>query len=148
MTSELGPWEPLPLVDTIALLRLAPFRWWVCGGHALELHLGRSWREHDDIDIGISLADAPALHSWLSSMEAWIAAAGVLHAWDGRGLVDDHDEHNLWVRQTAADPWGIDVTVGAGTMDEWVCRRDPFGPAALGRGCHDLGRCGPGVAER
>ena len=66
MVGELGPWEPLPLVDATSLFQGAPFRWWVCGGHALELHLGRSWRTHDDIDIGICLDDARALRSWLS----------------------------------------------------------------------------------
>lgn len=51
--SHLGRWEPLPLAVTIELFQEAPFRWWISGGYALELHLAASWREHEDVDLGI-----------------------------------------------------------------------------------------------
>ena len=47
---SLGRWQPLSVTATIDTYRGAPFRWWLSGGHAFELHLGRSWRHHDDTD--------------------------------------------------------------------------------------------------
>ena len=35
-----------------ALFAEAPFRWWISGGHALELHIGESWRSREDLDGG------------------------------------------------------------------------------------------------
>ena len=58
MNVDHGPWDPLPLAEAVDLFRKAPFRWWVSGGHALELHVGRSWRSHDDTDISFCRDDA------------------------------------------------------------------------------------------
>jgi hypothetical protein len=44
--SELGPWAPLEVGTTVEVLDGVPFLWWLGGGRALELHLGRSWRGH------------------------------------------------------------------------------------------------------
>jgi len=115
---------PLPLVDAVALFEGAPFRWWICGGNALDLHLGRSWRSHGDLDLGIVRADAPALHDWLEGWDLQVAAAGSLTRWNGRDLDADANENNVWARD-GAGPWRIDVTVGAGTADRWIYRRDP-----------------------
>jgi len=88
MSDELGPWTPLAIDDVRQLLAGSAFPWWIAGGHALELHLGRSWRTHADMDIGIRRCDAPALLALLGSSardgeppwEVWIAADGRLHA--------------------------------------------------------------------
>src|SRR6185295_596833 len=76
--AELGPWRPMPLNSVVAVFDGAPFRWWISGGLALELHLGRSWRTHDDTDIGVVRADVPRLASVLHSWDIRVAAAGQL----------------------------------------------------------------------
>lgn len=40
MTGANGTWQPMDLVQAAQLHSDAPFRWWVTGGHALELYLG------------------------------------------------------------------------------------------------------------
>jgi hypothetical protein len=73
----------------------------------LELHLGRSWRGHDDLDIGICRQDLDVALAWLAG-------------WDFRvGL------NNVWVRRSPDEPWAMDLTIGAGDDREWVYRRDP-----------------------
>ncbi|MCP3860995.1 MAG: aminoglycoside phosphotransferase family protein, partial [Phycisphaeraceae bacterium] len=115
----------MPVDDAIDLFRPAGFRWWLSGGHALEAHLGRSWRDHDDTDIAISRSDAPRLLEALDGWDIHIGAAGVLTPWDGSPLDPDRSQNNLWCRPTPDSPWMIDVTVGDGNEHEWIYRRNP-----------------------
>ena len=121
---ELGPWAPIAVAGTVELFRPAGFRWWLSGGHALEAHLDRSWRDHDDTDIGISRSDAPQLFDFLDGWDIRVAA-GVLTRWDRSPLDAARSQNNLWCRPTPTSPWMIDVTVGDGNEHEWIYRRDP-----------------------
>jgi hypothetical protein len=121
---ELGPWDPLDLDATVEVLRAAPFRWWVAGGRALELHLGRSWRDHDDTDVGLCRRDVPALRPLLAGWDVHVAAAGRLTPWSGEPLDERRHQNNLWARPRSGDPWALDITVGAGDDHAWVYRRD------------------------
>ncbi len=112
------------LEQVLEIFADAPFRWWVSGGHALELHLGRSWRAHDDVDIGILRVDGDQIHRWLDGWELWIAAGGDLRPWLGEELDADTGENNVWVRERSASSWLFDLAINSGNADEWVYRRD------------------------
>jgi hypothetical protein len=121
---EFGPWVPLTVAEAVRLLSGAPFRWWVTGGHALELHLGESWRDHADFDIGICRRDVPLVFGWLSGWEVVVAAEGRLTPWRGQQLSTERNHNNLWCRPNEGDPWRLDIAVGSGTEARWVYRRD------------------------
>lgn len=112
-------------VDAVALFEGAPFRWWIGGGRALELHLQQTWRFHDDLDVGVCRYQAPAVYAWLSKWDLHIAAAGRLSPWDGRHLDADRSENNVWVRSSPGSSWRFDVTIGDGTEAQWIYRRNP-----------------------
>lgn len=118
-------WDPLPVAEAVALFAPAPFRWWLSGGHALEAHLGRSWRHHDDTDIGLARADAPHLVELLDGWDIRVAAGGVLAPWDGQPPSPQRSENNLWCRPDRSGPWVLDLTLGDGDDDHWTYRRDP-----------------------
>lgn len=120
-----GPWDPLSVEEVCRLFDGAPFRWWISGGHALELHTGRSWRTHGDIDLGLCRADHAALREWLDGWQIGLAAAGVLTEWDGGPLVESRHHNNLWCRCDRDGPWELDIAVGSGSRTEWIYRRDP-----------------------
>ena len=122
---DLGPWRPAPLDEVVERFARAPFRWWIAGGHALELHTGRSWRPHADTDVGICRADARQLPVVLAGWEIAVAAAGELRPWSGEALSLERHENNLWARSEADGPWELDVTIGEGDAEEWRDRRDP-----------------------
>jgi hypothetical protein len=105
-------------------MRSLDARWWIAGGHALELHLGQSWRQHDDIDAGMCRCDIPRLDALLGGWEVFVAAAGRLSRWSGGTVAAERHENNLWVRRFGG-PWRVDVTVGEGDEQAWVYRRDP-----------------------
>jgi len=122
---DLGAWAPCSVDEVMARFAGAPMRWWISGGRALAMHVGRTWRLHDDTDVGIVRHEASLLREVLASWEVWVAAAGALRVWDGAALVAEHHENNLWCRPQAEAPWALDVTVGEGDATHWIYRRDP-----------------------
>ncbi|QSB15122.1 hypothetical protein JQS43_01720 [Natronosporangium hydrolyticum] len=119
-----GPWQPLDLPSAVHCFAAARFRWWISGGHALDLHLGRSWRQHEDTDVGVVRTDLPQLYDFLTGWDVHIAAAGVLTPWRGEPLQLDQHQNNLWCRRAPDGPWILDITIGEGSDQHWIYRRD------------------------
>ncbi|MGH9008930.1 MAG: nucleotidyltransferase domain-containing protein [Acidimicrobiia bacterium] len=84
---ELGPWEPLSLTDIDHDFRRAAVRWWIGGGRALKLHVGRSWREHEDADVGLSRPDLFGLRPFLGGWDVYVAAAGAIEPGPAKSCV-------------------------------------------------------------
>lgn len=117
-------WDPPTLQVAEDVFIDAPFQWWICGGHALELHTGRSWRSHQDLDIGVLRAEADKVYSWLANWDLWVAARGRLRPWRGEALERDHGENNVWARENPETPWRYDLNIGSGDDAGWIYRRD------------------------
>ncbi len=115
------PWTPMAVDEVVSHLAGAPFRWWLSGGHALDLHLGYSWREHSDTDVGLVFGEVGAVFNWFEGWSLAVAAGGTLTEWNGRPLAEG--ENNIWGRR--AGNWKVDLTVGSGTDEEWIYRRNP-----------------------
>ncbi len=47
------PWKPLSVKEIQCIFDQMSLHWWIAGGWALDLHLNRITREHDDIDVVI-----------------------------------------------------------------------------------------------
>jgi len=124
VAGDLGRWDPLSVGEVAQLFAGLEVPWWFTGGHALEMHCGRSWRDHVDIDVGICREDAGGLASLPGEWEIHVAAKGALRSWDGAALVARRNENNLWLRQ-GSGPWRLDIAVGDGDADAWIYRRDP-----------------------
>lgn len=107
------------------LLAQAPFRWWISGGHALDLHVGETWRSHDDTDIGVCRYQLADVYGYLVDWDVYVAAAGRLTEWTGRPLKATRHENNIWVREGPTSPWRFDLNIGAGNTRDWIYRRDP-----------------------
>ena len=90
----------------------------------MELHVGRSWRLHDDTDVSFLRADAPAVLELLVGWDIQVAAAGVLSPWNGRPLEALRHENNLWARPAPDAPWALDMTISDGDEDRWIYRRN------------------------
>ena len=126
LASPDGPWAPLSIDAVASVFATASFTWFVAGGHALELAVGRSWREHADVDVGVRRDQLIAVHAHLSrDWDLHVAAAGELTQWRGGSLTADRHQNNIWARSGPGEPWRFDVIVGAGTDAAWRSRRDP-----------------------
>jgi hypothetical protein len=122
--SGLGHWEPLTVGEVADVMAQVAARWWFTGGHALELHTGRSWRTHDDIDVGICRCDVNHLARLLGEWEIFLAARGTLMSWDGNDVGAERNENNLWLRRRGDEHWRLDIAIGDGDEHEWRYRRD------------------------
>lgn len=121
-----GPWAPLTIDGARHKLADCPAPWWFTGGIALELFARRSWRGHDDFDIGIRRSDAVTVLDHLRRRE-WdviVVAAGELAPWEGGDLAAIWHQNNVWCRRPSG-PWQIDVTIGEGDDERWAFRRQP-----------------------
>jgi len=111
-----------------------PQPWWVAGGWALDLFLGRKTRPHADLEISILAADQGALFERLRAWDLRLAApGGSLPVWDGSWIRPPF--HQVWARrgpgrpvdpdEFAADPTMLGFLLEQSTAGRWVFRRHP-----------------------
>jgi hypothetical protein len=76
IVAPFGPWEPAQPPEAAAIFAAMPCQWWIAGGFAIELAIGRPVRDHADIDVLVLRPDhlriQQALHGW----EWWGRPAG------------------------------------------------------------------------
>jgi uncharacterized protein (DUF952 family) len=118
--------------------------WWVAGGWALDLFLGRRTRPHADLEISVLAADQRALYEHLGGWDLRLAAPGAsLSTWDGSRI--EPPFHQVWARhgpgrpatveEFAADPTMLGFLLEQGHERRWVFRRHP----AVTRPLQELG---------
>ncbi|MER6991221.1 amino acid transporter [Saccharopolyspora hirsuta] len=132
------PWDPASPVEVRELLAEVGVPWWLAGGFAVELALGRSLREHGDIDVLVLRRDQLAVREALRGWELWAAdPPGVLRPWRS-GEVLPAGVCDVWCRPAADQPWRIQVVLDESDGDCWVSRRNP----RLRRDVRSIGRTG------
>ncbi len=124
VSDKFEPWDPISVAEAVKIFTAGSFRWWIAGCHALELHLDRSWRVHNDIDISFRRVDHAAVRKLLNGWQISLATKGILSPWHGGPLSAELNENNLWCRRTVDGPWCIDLTVSDGNDSEWIFRRN------------------------
>jgi hypothetical protein len=83
--------------------------WCLAGGHAIELAVGHSFREHADIDVLIAHRDHQLLADVLPGWEIHAAdPPGTLRLTEAGEVLRD-DIHDLWCRPAAREPWRVQV---------------------------------------
>jgi hypothetical protein len=133
----------LEVVEALAHLR-APF--FIAGGWAIDLHLGRITREHHDVDVLILRSDQSRLHECL---DGWrlkkiiphpegLANRGTLAEWrHGERLELPIHQINLY-RRGETEP-AFQVMFAESSDGEWIYRRNPAIRMPLDRmGFHSL----------
>jgi Aminoglycoside-2''-adenylyltransferase len=72
-----GAWARLSPSDAFALLRDAPFRWWVAGGWAIEA-VTQTNRDHWDTDVVVLRRDLELVREWFSGFHLWEVHEGTM----------------------------------------------------------------------
>ena len=117
-------WEPAPLADVVALFRDFEAPWWVSGGHAIELAIGRSYREHGDVDISLLRRDHLQVRSLLAGWDCHAAdPPGQLRPWIAGEVLPPH-VHDIWVREREGGPWRFQLMLDESDGDTWIFRRN------------------------
>ena len=133
-TSETTRWEPLTPEQVRDLLRDVQAPWYIAGGWALDLYLGRATRAHTDIDVAVFRGDLGAIRTALAAWELFIADNGTLTPWREGEL--PKTAHELWCRERGEDAWQLEILVEDRSGDRWTYRRN----ADIGVHAKDIGR--------
>jgi len=127
-----GAWTPRTPRDVATLFEGYPGAWWIAGGWAIEAFTG-THREHRDIDPSVLRDELPLLRQHLAGrFDLWSASSGALRPVDPDERPDAPADDVLlpgsgqvWLRKSASDAWEYDVLLSAGSVDEWIYRREP-----------------------
>ncbi len=99
--------------------------WFVVGGWAIDLYLGRVTREHEDVDIGIFRADQLHLQGYLRDWQLEKASPGVpgvLEPWrEGERL--ELPVHEIHAHRESGNPSRIEVLFNEASEGEWRFRK-------------------------
>ena len=122
--TPLGPWEPAELGCVAVVFSAAQAPWWIAGGYAIELAVGRAFRQHDDIDVLLLRRDQLEVQRLLPGWEWWAAdPPGTLRPWNAAEILPA-GVHDIWCRPGPSDPWRIQFMLDEADGETWVSRRD------------------------
>jgi hypothetical protein len=125
MGLHLGVWEPLRTGQLATLMEDVDVPWWLAGGWALDLHLGRQTRDHADIDVLVLRPHLDEVRRRLADWDVHVAdPPGTLRPWSmGEPFPDS--AHDVWCRSTSNGAWQLQLMVDDVAVDgEWTYRRD------------------------
>lgn len=114
--------SPLQSSWAIAILRASPVPWWVVGGCALSVHLGRSWRAHADLDVAVREADAPRLRRHVAEHARHAGGSEPPATWPSDTFITPA---SILLRSPVAEELDLEITLSAGDDTCWAYRRDP-----------------------
>ncbi len=118
----LDAWRPLSVAE-VATFAPMGVTWWVAGGWAIDLFLGRQTRAHQDFDVALLRRDHHSLRRLEQSFALYIAHDGELMPWDGAPLNDVY--HQFWMHRHGDDFWACEVLLEEAHEDAWMFRRKP-----------------------
>lgn len=128
-TTPFGPFQSCSPDEMRAMLRAAPFPWWIAGGWAIELFVGRPTREHEDMDIEVFRRDLVSIRRMFATWDMQAPHPSVQSsswpflAWPADSPPPD-GMSNLWCRPAPAAPWVFDLQIADTAGDEWLFRRN------------------------
>src|SRR5439155_2378117 len=100
-----------------------PRPWYLSGGWALDLFLGRVTREHHDLDLILYREDQEALRGYLAGWEfvkfRWRPGGKLEMAWWQPGEWLDPPLVELYVQREGHDPVAFEVFLQEAEGDEW-----------------------------
>ena len=125
MADEFGPWAPLSVGEMRAVMQGFAAPWWIAGGWAVDLALGRQTRPHGDTDIAVLRRDQPALFDHLRGWDMQIVVDKTFTPWREGDWLEGGDRFQFWVRREAGAPWAFEVLLEETDGEDWLYRRDP-----------------------
>jgi len=115
------PWDPWRPADIARLLAGVTAPWYVAGGWAVDLFLGRQTREHGDLEIAVPASAFPAIRDALADYEFDVIGSGLRWPLDSPAF---QVMHQTWARERDTGVYRADVFREPERGAAWVCRRD------------------------
>ncbi|HVE76659.1 MAG TPA: amino acid transporter [Actinomycetota bacterium] len=125
-------WDPILLNELPTLLRAAGKPWWIAGGVAIDMFLGRTTRPHRDVDIAVLRIDQLDFQRALAGWDLQVPVD-----WEGEpekskvlfrrwapGEFLDRDVSQAWCRRTPSSPWSFELLYAHGNHETWKFKKD------------------------
>ena len=97
--------------------------WYVAGGWALDLFLGRQTRRHGDLEIGIPAADFAEISGRFPGYV--FDGVGQNQLWEDATPEVLATTHQTWLRDPASGDYLVDVFREPHEGGTWICRHTP-----------------------
>ncbi len=118
------PWDPLTPDEVVPLFAEWDRFWCIAGGWSIDLNLGRTTREHEDVDVLVLRRDLDALHQQLPGWELFASdPPGHLRPWLASESLPDR-AHDVWCRKEGTTAWRFQLMVMDHDEEHWIFRRD------------------------
>lgn len=124
MADDIQNWDPMMPEQVADLLRGISIPWWISGGWAIDLFLGRQTRPHGDTDVLILRKDQSALQEVLGGWDLHKTNQPGLKPWPSGEFLRP-GVNDVWCRRTPDFPWCLQVMLMDTEGESWVFRRDP-----------------------
>jgi hypothetical protein len=120
--------KPLHPHEILSILGSAPFQWWIAGGWALDLFLGKQTRPHFDTDIAMARRDQLAAQLYLNEWEFFSTKRDekgdiVLRKWKTREILGQ-EYPGVWARKPGKDLWRFEFLFHEISDQTWTFRHD------------------------
>ncbi len=137
--AETEVWDPLPVACVAELFLGLEVPWWIAGGHAIEMFLGRPIRSHGDTDVLIRRIDQLRVQEHLRDWDLHRATYPGLSPWL-KGEYLDGRYRDIWCRRRPQDRWSLQIMLLDTEAGQWLFKRDPLIRGNL----EEMGRRTPG----
>jgi Aminoglycoside-2''-adenylyltransferase len=123
--TELSEWEEFDSFRLLEIMGSCDAPWWVAGGWALDLWLGRATRKHQDLDVAVLRADQCKLYKALRRGELYYATTDhrLLPLRPGHWL--EPPLYGVWARREPEAPWLCEFLLNEHKGEEWLYPRNP-----------------------
>lgn len=125
-----------PAPERVAeVMRRYEYPWAIAGGWALDLHLGKVTRVHQDIEIAVLRRDQQALRQYLTGWQPMyvVPGAGTEPVPWPAGEELKLPVHELHTRPPQADIMNLEILLNEADGEDWVYRRDSRARLPLSR---------------
>jgi len=123
MQPDIAAWDPWHPRDFTARMENADFPWFVVGGWAIDLFLGKPTRDHEDLEVAVPSSFFERLPQHFPEFDFWIPQGKGELAQMSTGTLAG-DSHQTWAYERAAQVWRFDVFREPYDGDTWICRPD------------------------
>jgi hypothetical protein len=117
-------WRALEPPAAHRILRAVDAPWWIAGGWAIDLFVGRQTRAHKDLDVGVRRVDASRIIAALSGWEFFEAKQGSLVPL-APGMAPRAGVNSLWGRPVGEPHWNLELLLDDSDESDWIFRREP-----------------------
>jgi hypothetical protein len=105
------------------LMRNFQSDWFIAGGWAIDLYLGKISRIHKDIEIAVFRKDQIFLQNYLENWLLQKTETGKLSIWQRNEFLE-LPVHEIHCFNKTAEPQNFEVLLNEGNDSEWIYRRN------------------------